>query len=163
MLVEAGLWTAVTDTVATRAVAAGSKRPRSATCITCMRHGVLTDHDAPVTLPSVLEPTLHLAHRDLASELLGSCAWLFILPGVQCIADVTGGDQRSSAKLLTNAFTVAALITIVDFTFQAGMVSTTDWVSTWPKLHARCIGVISSHSTAVTSASEPMSSVTIGA
>ena len=64
----------------------------------------------------------------------GVVAWVCMMPGVASLAEVSGGEQRSSTKLLTSAFSVAAIITVVDFTFQAGLVTTADWVSTWPLL-----------------------------
>ena len=56
---------------------------------------------------------------------------MMIIPPVQSLATILGGEQRSATKLLTTCFVGAALVSVVDFTFQAGIVSVTDSFSQW--------------------------------
>ena len=83
---------------------------------------------------------LHRIWRDraaarpmyLVGDLFGALAWFAVLPGIMSLAKVVGGDKASASKIMSSAFTVAAVLTVIDFTFAAGTVSVTDWISTWP-------------------------------
>ena len=71
----------------------------------------------------------------LAGELSASLAWVTLLPAVGALGHVAGGnDGRSAVRFMTSCFQGAAMISIIDFTFQAGLHSTTDWMSTWPAM-----------------------------
>lgn len=40
------------------------------------------------------------------------------------------------SQVMVACFLSAALVNVIDFIFQAGLVSTTDWISTWPVMQA---------------------------
>ena len=68
----------------------------------------------------------------LVADLSGALAWFCLLPSVQSVAEVAGGEQQSATKVLNAAFLIAAVSAAVAFTFQAGMTTTTNWISEWP-------------------------------
>jgi len=69
----------------------------------------------------------------LLGELTASIGWLSLLPAVGSLGQVAGGqDGRSAVRFMTACFQGAAMVSVIDFTFQAGLHSMTDWLSTWP-------------------------------
>lgn len=69
----------------------------------------------------------------LLGELTASLGWLSLLPAVGSLGQVAGGqDGRSAVRFMTACFQGAAMVSVIDFTFQAGLHSMTDWLSTWP-------------------------------
>ena len=72
----------------------------------------------------------------LLAELIAAVAWFTTLPAVSSAALVAGGNSRSATRVMYNAFVAIAAISTVDFTFQAGTVSMTDWLATWPVMDA---------------------------
>ena len=72
----------------------------------------------------------------LLAELTAAVAWFTTLPAVSSAALVAGGNSRSATRVMYNCFVAIAAISTVDFTFQAGTVSMTDWLATWPVMDA---------------------------
>ena len=69
----------------------------------------------------------------LMGELTASLGWVSLLPAVGTLGHVAGGqDARSALRFMTACFQGAAMVSVIDFTFQAGLHSMTDWLSTWP-------------------------------
>lgn len=68
----------------------------------------------------------------LAAEATGAMAWFSLMPSVDALSTMSG--ERSASKLLRSCFAAVAVITVADFTFQAGMVQMTDWMSTWTSI-----------------------------
>lgn len=76
--------------------------------------------------------------RAAAPMLLGHLAaalgWLFSLPAVTSLSHVLGGGERSASSTVVYAFVAAAVLTIVEFTSEAGTAQTSAWISTWKLL-----------------------------
>lgn len=59
-------------------------------------------------------------------------AWFTAIPAVDSFANAMGGPIRSATGVVTAAWKLAAALSVVEFTAEAGAVSTADWMSTWP-------------------------------
>ncbi len=62
----------------------------------------------------------------IAGDALDTVGWLFIIPTVQSLATIFGGDTNSATKLFAACFVAPAIVSIVDFTVRAGTSSVTD-------------------------------------
>lgn len=77
--------------------------------------------------------------RAAAPMLLGHLAaalgWFFSLPAVTSLSQLLGGGERSASSTMVYAFVAAAVLTIVEFTSEAGTAQTSAWMrSTWTLL-----------------------------
>jgi len=69
----------------------------------------------------------------LLADVSGAVAWVSLIGPVSAATQLMGGfNGRSANRVVVACFNTAALVTILDFVFQAGTVSLVDWVSTWP-------------------------------
>lgn len=72
----------------------------------------------------------------LLGELCASLGWMSLLPSTGALGQVAGGETgRSAVRFMYAAFQGAAMVSVIDFTFQAGLHTTTDWISSWPLMH----------------------------
>lgn len=60
--------------------------------------------------------------------------WYSALPAVDCLARALGGGSHSSSSMLRGSFQVAALLTIIEFTSEAGTSQMANWITTWPAI-----------------------------
>ena len=67
------------------------------------------------------------------SELIEAFAWALALPAIIALGDMIGG-LRSCAKISSVCFTIAAISSMINFTFQAGLTSTVDWMLSWDSM-----------------------------
>lgn len=81
----------------------------------------------------------------LGSEAMGAVAWFALMPSVHAFAALSA--ERSASIIVKSAFSLVTIISVIDVTFQAGMVQLSDWVSKWPlflsqerKRHADTMG-----------------------
>ena len=65
----------------------------------------------------------------LGAEATGAIAWFSILPVIGALC--TLWRVRSATAVMKACFFAVAIISFIDFTFQAGLVQTTDWLSSW--------------------------------
>ena len=68
----------------------------------------------------------------LFGDFLWAFGWLLLITPIQTLATLLGGEQRSGTTMLRVCFLAPAILSIVDFTFQAGTVSVSDRVSEAP-------------------------------
>lgn len=110
----------------------------------CFLSGAVTEYDGRKNAPGgfagwsalntsslgvIWESRRHSEGAYLAAEATGALAWFSLMPAVDAMSAMAG--ERSASKLLRSCFAAVAIITVVDFTFQAGLVQMTDWMSTW--------------------------------
>jgi len=89
----------------------------------------------------------------LLGELSASLGWLTLLPAVGSLGQVAGGqDGRSAVRFMTACFQGAAMVSVIDFTFQAGLHSMTDWLSTWPFMQPDYSAVVARDAATIMSA-----------
>ena len=72
----------------------------------------------------------------LLAEFSAALAWAMVIPTVLSTAAVMGG-HRSSSTAFSGCFIACAIISLINFTYQAGTVTVTDWISTWPSMQSR--------------------------
>ena len=90
-------------------------------------------HLKPALVHELWEGRRKAQTAHLLAELSASIGWLTLLPAVGSLGQIAGGqDGRSAVRFMTACFQGAAMISVIDFTFQAGLHSMTDWLSTWP-------------------------------
>lgn len=87
-------------------------------------------HLNTTTLQAVWAQRRAAQGQYLAAEIFGAVGWFSVLPAIETLAALTGG--HSAASILKWSFVSAAMLTLLDFTFQAGLVQMTDWISRWP-------------------------------
>ena len=76
----------------------------------------------------------HAAAPMLLGHLAAALGWLFSLPAVTSLSNVLGGGERSASSTVVYAFVAAAVLTIVEFTSEAGTAQTSAWISSWKLL-----------------------------
>lgn len=100
--------------------------------------GCPTDCDAPTTLPSLDACCLkqfwmersRYSWLSFAFDFVEfTSAFMFITP-ILALADVWG-RRLTSNKLMLSAFVCSAGISLLEFLFRAGMVSTSNWLASW--------------------------------
>ena len=67
----------------------------------------------------------------LAADGFECIAWLLLIPPVQGLAIMLGGARRSGTSLFTACFTLAAVVSIVDFLSMAGTITVANSFSTF--------------------------------
>ena len=72
----------------------------------------------------------------LLAEFSAAVAWAMVIPTVLSTAAVLGG-HRSSSTAFSGCFIACAIISLINFTYQGGTVTVTDWISTWPSMQSR--------------------------
>ena len=60
--------------------------------------------------------------------------WILALPAVSSLGHALGGQQRACTNMVLYAFVAAGILTLVEFTSEAGTAMTSDWMSQWPIL-----------------------------
>ena len=70
----------------------------------------------------------------LMGHVVSISGWFLALPAVSSFAQILGGPERSASGLLQLSFLTAAILTVVEFTSDAGTAAASDWMSTWPLL-----------------------------
>jgi hypothetical protein len=68
----------------------------------------------------------------LFGDFLWAFGWLLLITPIHTLALLLGGEQRSGTTALRMCFLAPAMLSIVDFTFQAGTTSVSDRVSESP-------------------------------
>lgn len=68
---------------------------------------------------------------ELLGALSACIAWLAALPAVESFAAAMGGPVHMATGLLRSAWKIAAALSVMELTAEAGAASTADWVSTW--------------------------------
>ena len=71
---------------------------------------------------------------ELLGALFACIAWLTALPAIDAFASACGGPTRAATGLLTSVWKLAAALSIMEFTAEAGTASASDWISTWPSV-----------------------------
>merc|ERR1719424_1089210 len=63
-------------------------------------------------------------------------AWFAAMPVVDTLASVLQAEQagESAGSKVRLAFVTAAILSIIEFTSEAGTAQTTTWISTWPMM-----------------------------
>lgn len=107
------------------------------------------EHNARVTAPGGIEAYMQLNVTTLQARWEGrraaqgpmlfaqfcmACAWFASMAPVSAMMAHLGGQTRSATWIVTSAFQMVAVITLLDMTFQAGTISLTDWVHSWPMI-----------------------------
>lgn len=70
----------------------------------------------------------------LAGDFFGCMGWFALIPPIQGLALVVGGDTTSTTRIMTASIVLAATIAVVEICFEAGTTSASDWVATWPSM-----------------------------
>lgn len=72
----------------------------------------------------------------LVSGMFFSCfAWITLLSPARSLAKVLDAQgPKSASNAIFIVFVVAAALTVVEFTAEAGLSSTSDWISRWPEM-----------------------------
>ena len=70
----------------------------------------------------------------MVAELTGALAWFSLMAPVGSMSALLGGETRSANGILIACFNAVALLTLIELTFQAGMMGLVNKVSEWPVL-----------------------------
>jgi len=72
-----------------------------------------------------------VADLEIAMDALGTIAFLLLLASVSSLADAfeSNGGHKATKTLLVPCFTAAAVLMVVDLTFNAGTTTTAAWMS----------------------------------
>ena len=62
----------------------------------------------------------------MVAELTGALAWFSLMAPVASMSALLGGQTRSANSLLLACFNAVALLTLIELTFQAGLMGLVD-------------------------------------
>ena len=88
-------------------------------------------HLDPATLQTIWTARREAGMSYLVGEMVGAVAWFLITIPVGSMVALMGGELRSATRIVTSCFTGVAFLTLIEMTFQAGTIGTTDWLSSW--------------------------------
>ena len=80
------------------------------------------------------------AHRrgaqafDVFGLFFSVIGWVLAIPPISSLGAALGGQQRSCTNLVLYAFVAGGVLTLVEFTSEAGTAMVSDWMSQWPIL-----------------------------